>query len=410
MKILCVLSRYNYGDPRRGEGYEYTNFVPALRRLGHEISLFENWDRSCCHDFRALNEALLRTVERQRPDVVFSVLIHYEIWRETWLNLRDAGIAATVNWSTDDSWRYAQFSRYVAPTFHAFITTYPSAFARYQKDGIPNVLLTQWAANAESLQSPLPASECQFPISFVGTAHGDRHAWVEELRRRGIEVTCFGQGWQNGPVAAADIPRIIRNSAISLNLANSVWVWDGLLPHHTNQIKARTFEVPGAGGFLLTEWADGIERYYEPGKQLVIFHSLDEAVEKIHYYLAHPAERDAIANAGYERTCTEHTYDQRLAAVLEFALQQREDYFARREIPHPHVDWVYYEASARLHTLNRRLKLLKRVLTSAAILVWGPVRGPRAARRIVFEFSWRLSGAHTYSAAGWPGRMFYEAS
>jgi hypothetical protein len=28
----------------------------------------------------------------------------------------------------------------------------------------------------------------------------------------------------------------------------------------------------------------------------------------------------------------------------------------------------------------------------------------------VFELSWRLVGARTYSADGWPGRMFYKES
>ncbi len=411
MKILCVLSRYNYGDPQRGEGYEYTNFAPALRRLGHEISFFENWDRSYYYNFRELNEALLRTVEQNRPDIIFSVLIHYEIWRETWLNLRESGIAATVNWATDDSWRYAQFSRLVAPTCHAFTTTHPSAFARYQKDGILNVLLTQWAANAESMQPPLPASECRYPVSFVGTAHGNRRVWIESLRQRGIEVACFGHGWQNGPIASADILRIIRNSAISLNLANSVRVWEGIVPRQTNQIKARTFEVPGAGGFLLTEWADGLERCYVPEKEIAVFHNPNEAAEKIRYYLAHPAERDVVARAGYERTLAEHTYDRRLAEVLNFALRQRERFLGDQAAPPSgKIDWSRFEAAAKQHTLDKNLILLKRLLTAVGTMIWDPVRGPRAARRLVFEFSWRFAGARTYSAAGLPGRMFYEAS
>ena len=38
MKILCVFGRYAYGDPKRGEGYEHANFIPALQALGHEVS------------------------------------------------------------------------------------------------------------------------------------------------------------------------------------------------------------------------------------------------------------------------------------------------------------------------------------------------------------------------------------
>lgn len=411
MRVLCIFGQYNYGDPSRGEGYEYTNFIPTLRWLGHEVLFLESWNRTCYHDFRELNETLLRTVEQHRPNVVFAVLLHYEIWIETWEILRDAGIAATINWTTDDSWKYAQFSRLVAPAFHAFTTTYPAIHAHYQRDGISHVLLTQWAANAISLQPPLPAAKCQCSVSLVGTAHGKRRAWINALRQREVEVACFGYGWPHGPIAAEDIPQIIRSSVISLNFANSALVWSGLLPRQTNQIKARTFEVPGAGGFLLTEWADDLDRYYTPGREIVVFHTLDELADKIRYYLTYPAERDAIAWAGYERTRAEHTYDQRLTEVLDFALRQREEYFAHRGVsPTGRIDWARFGEAAQRHRMDRKLLLLKRALVAACSAVWGPLRGPRAARRLLFEFSWRFLGNHTYTAAGLPGRLFFDVS
>ena len=45
MRILCVFGRHNYGDPARGEGVEYTHFLPALRTLGHEVEFFESFSR-----------------------------------------------------------------------------------------------------------------------------------------------------------------------------------------------------------------------------------------------------------------------------------------------------------------------------------------------------------------------------
>jgi spore maturation protein CgeB len=411
MRVLCALSKHNYGVPDRGEGYEYTNFVPALRRLGHEVVLFESGSRSCYSDFRDLNRSFLHVVKDVRPNVILAAQMLYEIWLETWQIIRDSGIAATVNWATDDSWKYAQFSRFVAPAFHAFTTTYPAVYERYRRDGISHILLTQWAASAASLQPPLPAAQCTHGVSFVGTAHGSRPAWVNALRRGGIEVTCFGHGWPRGPVAADDIPRIIRSSVISLNLANGVMIWEGLVPRRINQIKARTFEVPGAGGFLLTEWTDGLDRYYAPGQEIAIFRSLDELADKIHYYLANSAERDAIARAGYERTRLGHTYDQRLAEVLDFALRQREEYNRLRGAPPTgQIDWSKFARAAEGHRMDRKLSLFRRALVAGCSTIWGPKRGQRAARRLVFELSWRLAGARTYSASGWPGRMFYGAS
>lgn len=410
MRILCVFSQYNYGVPARGEGYEYTNFLPALRQLGHQITFFESGVRACYQDFRQLNESLLRTVERVRPDVVFAVQTHFEIWLETWKIIRDSGIAATLNWATDDSWKYAQFSHLVAPAFTAFATTYPSIYERYRRDGHGNVFLSQWAANAAGFQPPQPGASCRYQISFVGTCYGERPKRIQSLRRRGIQVECFGHGWPNGPVAAAGIPRIIQDSAISLNLAGGASIWKMSGSKADRQIKGRTFEVPGSGGFLLTEWAEGLERYYQPGEEVAVFHDDREMADRIDYYLSHLAERDRIARAGYERTRRQHTYEARFTELLSFVDAQREQAPARARREPSGIDWEAFNRAAARHTLPPRLRMTKNALSSLCAGVWGSVRGPRAARRLVFELSWRLVGAKTYSSAGLPGRMFYKES
>jgi spore maturation protein CgeB len=56
------------------------------------------------------------------------------------------------------------------------------------------------------------------------------------------------------------------------------------------------------------------------------------------------------------------------------------------------------------------LKAVRAFLTLPAVILFGPARGPRAARRLLFELSWRLCGPRTYSAQGWPGRLFYRES
>ena len=83
MKILCVFGQHAYGDISRGEGYEYVNFLPAFRRLGHEVSFFDSLTRDHYADFSSLNRALLQRVEETSPDVVLCVLMHYEVWLET---------------------------------------------------------------------------------------------------------------------------------------------------------------------------------------------------------------------------------------------------------------------------------------------------------------------------------------
>ena len=397
MHVLCVFSQYNYGLCSRGEGYEYTNFLPALKRLGHEVTFFETWNRNKYLDFVGLNRDFLDTVRQVQPDIILAVQTHYEIWLETWQLIRDLAVSATINWATDDSWKYFQFSRFLVPVLHAFATTYPETYDQYLRGGHNSVLLTQWAANAETLCEPLPAKSCRYKVTFIGSAHGDRIKRISKLRSLGIDVKCFGYGWPSGPIAAETIPEIIRDSVISLNFANSRGV---------NQIKARNFEVPGAGGFLLTESAPDIEKYYLPNQEVVTFSGLSDLSEKVKYFLSHPNARDSIAFAGFQRTRKDHTYDQRMKDVLEFALTARERWVKTgvKEAKHS------FEELSRKHRVNLGLKMLRQFLVLPCNMIWGKKRGPRAARRLLFEVSWRLVGARTYRSAGWPGRIFYNES
>jgi spore maturation protein CgeB len=100
----------------------------------------------------------------------------------------------------------------------------------------------------------------------------------------------------------------------------------------------------------------------------------------------------------------DHTYDRRFEEILA-------DLTGRvvRRSHHP-IDWVAFEAAAKQHHLSPGLKMIRSFLVSAASMVFGKRRGPRAARRLAFELSWRLRGVWTYSAAGWPGRLFYHES
>ena len=400
MNILCVVGEHAYGDPARGEGYEYANFLPALRRLGHRVSFFESFSREPYADFAELNRALLKRVEETSPDVVFCVLMQYEVWIETMRLIQKSG-PLLVNWSTDDSWKYAMFSKLIGSECSLFVTTYPDAVPWYQRSQI-GVHLSQWAANAEALMSPIPARECRYSVSFIGASYGNRSSMINTLRREGVEVACFGYGWPEGPVEAKRISEIIRSSQVCLNFSEGSQ--KGLGESVGRQIKARVFEVTGSGGCLLTEQTPGLEKYFRIGEEILTFEGPQELITTVKLLLADPKRRDAIARRGFDRVCREHTYDRRFSDLLGELMRRV------AERPRRPINWPEFEAAASRHTIGPVLRMLRSVFVMWAKLIWGVQRGPRAARRLVFELSWRLVGARTYSAAGWPGRMFYKES
>lgn len=400
MRILCVFGRYNYGDPARGEGYEYTNFIPALKNLGHEVELFDSFSRPEYNDFAGLNRALVLKVNSFRPEIVFCVLMGYEVWLETFELIRRSG-ARLVHWGTDDSWKYPQFSRLIASCFDVWVTTARSAMEAAGEDGLTNFHLSQWAAGQSDLHPPLPAAACRYAASFIGSAYGNRPKWIQGLKERGIDVACFGHGWPQGPVSSSDVRRIIRESLVSLNFGDSGVQFRGLLPYRSRQIKARIFEVPGAGGCLLTEPAENLDSYYEAGRELDVFSSPDELANRIRLLTSEPHLRDRIAQAGYERTAAEHTYEIRFSEV--FKLLPPTTGFEPINLP-------AFESTARYHRLSPTARLARWIYTAPFRLVWGERRGMRAARRLLFELLWRVTGRTVYTSGSLPGRWFYHES
>lgn len=406
MKILCLFGRYAYGDAARGEGYEHANFLPAFAALGHQVELFDSFDRGQYRDFADLNLRLIEHIQAFQPDVIFCVLMSYEVWLETLDLIRSRTPAAVVSWGTDDSWKFWQFTRYLAKHVDLHVTTHAPVLAEAKKLRIDNMIVSQWAAASSRLAEPLPSSACEYDVSFVGAAYGNRRARVQAMARRGIDVMCFGHGWERGPVDSRDVDRIYRSSRVSLNFADSGLQLSGSSLARSRQIKARTFEVPGAGGFLLSEESESLAQYFRIGTEMITYRDDDEAAEKIRYFLNHPDERDAIAQAGHQRVRREHLYEARFAPILQRALEIAGE---RHKQP-----WALKS--------DLLLKLVERHRGGIALRrVFDTLRGAggefahrrlfwRALRRLAYEFSWRVCGDRTFRAAGFPGRFFYRES
>ncbi len=389
MKILCVFGQYQYGNAQRGESTESVSFIPALKALGHEVRLFDSWNKSLYSDFAELNAKFVDECRRYAPEVVLWVALTCEIWLETLDYVRSVIGVRVIHWAPDDSWKFRQHSRYIARHVDLCVTTYPEFLPEYERIGAKGIA-SGWAIPEHWKGTVLPAVICKYDVTFVGTAQPARKSMVLALRHMGVEVACFGYGWPTGPVEPAQIPEIFRQSRISLNFSNS---------SGTNQVKARIFEVTGAGGFLLTQSAPGIERVFEIGREVVKFDDIEECTQLITRYLDDPEARDLIARAGNDRTLAQYTYVERLRGVLT-ALP-----------PHPAltkgVRRQFDEAEQR-HTKPVYLRAAANLLMVIGVLIFGTQRGPRFARRLSFELSWRIAGEATYRASGIVGRMFYE--
>jgi spore maturation protein CgeB len=344
MKILYIAPKYDYGRRDRGFSFEHCNFYDSLFNMGNDIVYFDYMDIMQKLGRSRMNSLLMDVFHRVEPELVFVILSEYELDMKVISRMSKSGQAVTVNWFADDHWRFENFSRYWAPCFNWIITTDSDAVSKYFSIGYKNVILSQWACNHFHYKKL--NKEPIYDVSFVGQAYGDRRDIIAAIEESGISVITRGQGWDDGRVSQEEMIDIFNCSKINLNLANasvkSVFDWVGPIDRiglytpglrriwrkvrlsqpfarkaqTISQIKGRNFEVPGCGGFLLTDYVSSLNKYYAPNKDIVCYRSLDELIEKIHYYLVNDQLREKIAVSGWQKTLENHTYVHRFVDIF----------------------------------------------------------------------------------------------
>ncbi len=117
---------------------------------------------------------------------------------------------------------------------------------------------------------------------------------------------------RGGASTLTEMPKVFQASKINLNMT--------MRPIETG-LSLRVWDVLGCGGFLLTNYQAELPSYFEIGKDLDAYESLPELLEKVQYYLTHEEERIEIAIHGYEKTARLHSYENRLAEMMQMILQ-----------------------------------------------------------------------------------------
>jgi spore maturation protein CgeB len=368
MNILYVALKYDYGQPERGYSFEHFNFYTSLQNMGYDIFYFDFMTMVQEHGRDWMNRYLLEVVQAEKPNLMFTVLALEDQLDPTVVRaISESTDTITLNWFCDDHYRFDNYSRHWAPCFNWVVTTDESALPKYGQIGYHNVIKSQWACNHHLYQKlDLPL---KYDVTFVGQPHGNRRAIVQSLRNAGIQVRVWGHGWESGRLSQEKMIHVFNQSRINMNLANAScpipprkalevkvarrcisrslkfvpygsqlkttgkrWIskvrqstsiaktHDELnvaILQHPQQIKGRNFEVPGCGGFLLTERLENLGEYYEIGNEVVCFEDLDDLIEKARYYLRNDDERVKIGNAGYRRTLSEHTYAHRFNEIFQ---------------------------------------------------------------------------------------------
>ena len=80
----------------------------------------------------------------------------------------------------------------------------------------------------------------------------------------------------------------------------------------------RIMDILGVGGFALTNYCEETAELFEEDKEIVMFKTPEELVEKADYYLKHEKERKQIAAAGQKKVLENYTYERQLRELMDW--------------------------------------------------------------------------------------------
>ena len=152
-----------------------------------------------------------------------------------------------------------------------------------------------------------------FDVSFIGKKYGWRPKFIARLLKMGINITCFGNGWGNGPLSDEEMIKLYSRSKINLGFAGV---------GHSKKLmclKGRDFEVPMSEGLYLTQDNPELSLVYEVGKEIVTYKNEEDCADKIKQLLANPDEADKIRKAGRIRALRDHTWEKRFEDVFRLS-------------------------------------------------------------------------------------------
>ncbi len=346
LRILVVLPLYGGSLPIG----RYA--ASALKSLGHMVEVFEAPDFNGAYEslknlrvtgdrldylqnsfLNVVSQSVLAKVETFEPDLVLAMaqapLNHQALKR-----LRRDGVT-TAMWFVEDH-RLFTYWKSFAPFYDIFAVIQKEPFiSELGKIGQPNALYLPLAALPEFHRpmSLTPVEQRKFgsEVSFMGAGYPNRRAAFRELVNHDFKL--WGTEWEGdhvleplvqmrgARVTPEECVKIFNATRINLNLHSSVQARE--LVTHGDFVNPRTFELAACGAFQLVDRRTLLDEAFADG-ELATFDSMEELLEKIDYFLEKQEECAEIANKGRERVLKDHTYQTRMAALLDFTAERIE--------------------------------------------------------------------------------------
>ena len=330
--------------PLKYEGSLASSYKRAFESLGFRVDVFDLEAerakvaplghlgyRLMAHlDFFALNakanRRLVRAVSEIKPALVVvfcTAFVRAASILQIKVNLPDTKV---INIYPDPLHNLRDYGIAALPLYDLFCVHTRAAVPYLHQMGCRNPFYLPLAADP-FIHHPMPLTQADLDefssdLVFVGNWRPEHERLFVNLE--GFDLAIWGPNywsryarkgswvrsrWRGRPLDGIEYAKAYLAAKIAL---------DPIDPLNVPSHNMRLFEVAACGVFSLVARTVEVQELFQEGETVACFDGPDELPDKVHYYLAHPDERQRIAQQAYEHVVHGgHTYVDRVRALLQ---------------------------------------------------------------------------------------------
>lgn len=167
----------------------------------------------------------------------------------------------------------------------------------------------------------------QFDVCFVGNWSPHRQSFLKSVLEVTPNVAIYGRKWRRNNLSSPRILKAVKGSWIEGEALNALYNRSRVVLNVTNWgagsgkarsgMNMRVFEVPASGAFQLTDESREMEEFLKPDEHIGIHADASDLQLQLRRYLADTAERERIADRGYQHVRKNYTYDVFAEKIVE---------------------------------------------------------------------------------------------
>ena len=273
------------------------------------------------------NAILIEQINKYKPDLILTIMGNREIiFPETLEHIKKKTESMLIIWCYDSALKFINVLTY-GKYSDLFYTFEPHDIQELKKYNIESKFLPM--AYDPDTYHKLERKAEEVDISFVGYIYPNRREFFDNVIKNNphLKIQLWGP-WVHYniylqyeyKIRRKELGKRINNCQVIPRKVNEIYNGSKICLncHHPQSIQGvnpRTFEIPGAGGFELTDYKEVLGDLFEIGTEIECYRNEKELFEKIEYYIENEDERIKISKRGHKRVLKDHTFKNRAKKI-----------------------------------------------------------------------------------------------